>query len=167
MVHPIIDEYYNYNPYHSRSSKFVQDKGLITNEKGTPNPRSTLDLNLNLPISSINEHAKSPTQQGSSTRDSIATTLIPSLHSSIAAPQEIPPLQLPLSQVTQASKPNRAQEQGDTKRKRKSLSIHEPEEVDGEQEPFSPSLPSIRGAAYGDPSNISQYFPELGIFRKN
>lgn len=35
MVHPIIDEYYNYNPSHSRSSKFVQDKGLVTNEKGT------------------------------------------------------------------------------------------------------------------------------------
>jgi glutamine amidotransferase len=34
MVHPIIDEYYSYNPYHSRSSKFVQDKGLVTNEKG-------------------------------------------------------------------------------------------------------------------------------------
>src|SRR4051812_19921833 len=37
MVHPIIDEYYSYNPYHQRSSKFVQDKGLITNEKGTLN----------------------------------------------------------------------------------------------------------------------------------
>lgn len=37
MVHPIIDDYYSYNPYHSRSSKFVQDKGLVTNEK-TPRP---------------------------------------------------------------------------------------------------------------------------------
>ena len=33
MVHPIIDENYSYNPYHCRSSKFVQDKGLVTNEK--------------------------------------------------------------------------------------------------------------------------------------
>jgi glutamine amidotransferase len=38
MVHPIIDEYYSYNPYHSRSSKFAQDKGLVTNEKA---PRNT------------------------------------------------------------------------------------------------------------------------------
>lgn len=38
MVHPIIDEYYNHNPYHSRSSQFVTDKGLVTNEKSTPAP---------------------------------------------------------------------------------------------------------------------------------
>jgi hypothetical protein len=36
MIHPIVDKYYSYNPYHSRSSKFVRDKGLITNEKNGP-----------------------------------------------------------------------------------------------------------------------------------
>ncbi|CAD6443824.1 c3dd40b6-cdd9-4264-ac68-46b3e84ccfcd [Sclerotinia trifoliorum] len=41
MVHPIIDEYYNHNPYHSRSSQFVTDKGLVTNEKSTPATTST------------------------------------------------------------------------------------------------------------------------------
>ncbi len=41
MVHPIIDEYYSYNPYHSRSSKFAQDKGLVTNEK-VSQPNNTL-----------------------------------------------------------------------------------------------------------------------------
>lgn len=33
MVHPIIDNYYSYNPYHCRSSKFVQEKGLVADEK--------------------------------------------------------------------------------------------------------------------------------------
>ncbi|KKA27381.1 hypothetical protein TD95_000468 [Thielaviopsis punctulata] len=33
MVHPIIDQYYNRNPDHVRSSAFVQTKGLATNEK--------------------------------------------------------------------------------------------------------------------------------------
>ena len=34
MVHPIIDEFYNANPSHSRSSKFAQTKGqTITNSK--------------------------------------------------------------------------------------------------------------------------------------
>jgi len=52
MIHPIIDKYYSHNPYHARSSKFVQDKGLITNEKNgagaTPlaSP-GILGLNLN------------------------------------------------------------------------------------------------------------------------
>jgi len=41
MVHPIIDEYYNHNPYHLRSSAFVVEKGLVSNEKGiTPPTRS-------------------------------------------------------------------------------------------------------------------------------
>lgn len=47
MVHPIIDEFYNDNPSHTRSSKFAQTKGqTITNAKkeiltpgtATPNP---------------------------------------------------------------------------------------------------------------------------------
>jgi glutamine amidotransferase len=33
MMHPIIDKYYERDPYHVRSSAFVQAKGLVTNEK--------------------------------------------------------------------------------------------------------------------------------------
>ncbi|OAA36261.1 glucosamine 6-phosphate synthetase [Metarhizium rileyi] len=33
MVHPILDKYYERDPYHVRSSAFVQTKGLISNEK--------------------------------------------------------------------------------------------------------------------------------------
>jgi glutamine amidotransferase len=45
MIHPIIDEYYNYNPYHSRSSKFAVEKGLVTNEKSsTPRAESPMPM---------------------------------------------------------------------------------------------------------------------------
>ncbi|KAG9250945.1 nucleophile aminohydrolase [Emericellopsis atlantica] len=33
MMHPILDKYYERDPYHVRSSAFVQAKGLVTNEK--------------------------------------------------------------------------------------------------------------------------------------
>ncbi|GAO16869.1 uncharacterized protein UV8b_06865 [Ustilaginoidea virens] len=33
MVHPILDKYYERDPYHVRSSAFVQTKGLVSNEK--------------------------------------------------------------------------------------------------------------------------------------
>lgn len=33
MMHPILDKYYERDPYHVRSSAFVQAKGLASNEK--------------------------------------------------------------------------------------------------------------------------------------
>lgn len=33
MVHPIIDKFYRKDPYHVRSSAFVQEKGLVSNFK--------------------------------------------------------------------------------------------------------------------------------------
>ncbi|EFY91818.1 glucosamine 6-phosphate synthetase [Metarhizium acridum CQMa 102] len=33
MTHPILDKYYERDPYHVRSSAFVQTKGLVSNEK--------------------------------------------------------------------------------------------------------------------------------------
>lgn len=50
MVHPIIDKYYNYNPAHSRSSKYVQNKGLVTNEKPTISPTCTPAAQLTLDL---------------------------------------------------------------------------------------------------------------------
>ena len=32
-MHPILDKYYERDPYHVRSSAFVQAKGLVSNEK--------------------------------------------------------------------------------------------------------------------------------------
>ncbi|EHK99431.1 hypothetical protein M7I_4729 [Glarea lozoyensis 74030] len=91
MVHPIIDEYYNHNPYHRRSSKFVHDKGLITNEKGNPNnPVSpsgnpaplTLSLNKStiIPASKSNPH------------NSAASTLLDPISPALTPAREISPL---------------------------------------------------------------------------
>lgn len=33
MIQPIVDKYYERDPYHVRSSAFVQAKGLVSNEK--------------------------------------------------------------------------------------------------------------------------------------
>ncbi|CAD6505973.1 BgTH12-06905 [Blumeria graminis f. sp. triticale] len=44
MVHPIIDEYYDASPSHSRSTKFVHDQGLVANEKVKPSLAVTAPL---------------------------------------------------------------------------------------------------------------------------
>ncbi|KAH8125160.1 hypothetical protein ACSS6W_009245 [Trichoderma asperelloides] len=44
MVHPILDKYYEGDPYHVRSSAFVQAKGLITNEKATSGSQSPASI---------------------------------------------------------------------------------------------------------------------------
>lgn len=36
MVHPIVDQFYDHNPCHVRSSDYVQTKGLVSNEKAAP-----------------------------------------------------------------------------------------------------------------------------------
>jgi glutamine amidotransferase len=160
MVHPIIDEYYNYNPYHSRSSKFVQDKGLVTNEKGTPSrsPAGTPNLaaNENKRLGPSNLH------------DSIASTLTPSMHSSVS-PVLIPTTEPDLRHLAAVQNTNnfmrehKPQELGNTKKKRKSI-------VGAENFPIHTNVvassspveePEIRAAAYGDPMKIAQYFPEL------
>lgn len=149
MVHPIIDEYYNYNPYHRRSSKFVQEKGLVTNEKG----------NAITPAATANDDHK---------KLSIATTLTPSMHGSLG--DERPPLRptngnsaispsdlRQLSGIPTNRDGFRPQEQGNTKKKRSSV-VYQPQPIEPQEEP-EPETPEPR--AYGDPLKIAQYFPEL------
>lgn len=44
MVHPILDKYYERDPYHVRSSAFVQTKGLVSNEKAPSGSLSPASL---------------------------------------------------------------------------------------------------------------------------
>ncbi|KAG9228747.1 nucleophile aminohydrolase [Amylocarpus encephaloides] len=176
MVHPIIDEYYNYNPYHRRSSKFVHDKGLITNEKGNiSSPASTpgIPIQANKKLA----HPSSP-PTGNENRapnphdhDSIASTLVASscdLGSGTATPNHDaspgpskPPSdirQLTAIQALRIQDPIRAarsQEQGNTKKKRTT-----PEQEDVPVPEREPEEALVR-TAYGDPMKIAQYFPEL------
>lgn len=57
LVHPIMDQYYDRNPYHRRSTAYVKTKGLAANEKATAKltpPR--------LDISPSVDNAESPPQ---------------------------------------------------------------------------------------------------------
>jgi glutamine amidotransferase len=168
MVHPIIDQYYNYNPYHSRSSKYVAEKGLITNEKGVT-PRGIS------PASSVAPEDSKKLLPPSKMHESVSRSLTPEMHSNrpARALSQSPDiskqlLENALSTITtrDSSKP---QEQGNTKKKRRSLldidvqTIPEPEI----QPPEAPAIvraasPGERGA-YGDPAKIAKYFPELHL----
>jgi glutamine amidotransferase len=162
MVHPIIDEYYNYNPYHKRSSKLVQDKGLVTNEKNTPATTPGVS----------NAH-RGKSHVSLSLRESIARALVPAMHSSPVSPRSMSPMRSPapentpineLREVTSsltasARDPTRPQELGNTKKKRKSLSGRDPQILQEDPDPV-PDSPPPR-TAYGDPMKIAQYFPEL------
>lgn len=164
MVHPIIDEYYNYNPYHSRSSKFVQDKGLVTNEKGAVNGSPAMTPGA--PIRKISNVS-------ASLRDSLARTLTPSMHTVSVSPALSPasdniPLRIssPLSDLRNLSlqnlssrDPSKPQELGNTKKKRKSLSTPDAPPVVQPVDVQEPESPPPRN--YGDPMKIAQYFPEL------
>lgn len=147
MVHPILDEYYNENPYHSRSSKFVENKGLVTNEKATTPPVPTpTHIPSSLSFRPSNLH------------DSLASTLTPSMHASIS------PILSPYSESTLANiqnvarNPSKTTELGNTKKKRRSLSADF--QAQANSPPAAPE-PEVRAAAYGDPLKIAQYFPEL------
>jgi glutamine amidotransferase len=152
MVHPIIDQYYSYNPYHSRSSKYVQDKGLVTNEKGATNGTNSTSPSTTPDIPHIKSTNISPVLSSS-----MASTLVPSVKLSALSPatenasNEYRPLSC--GQAKESWKP---QEVGNTKKKRVSLA----ESPRPDAPPPEPESPPTR-ASYGDPNKIAQYFPEL------
>jgi glutamine amidotransferase len=108
----------------------------------------------------------------SSLHDSVVTTLTPSMHTSnsqaLSPTSEVPmshlPLDVrpfaPLQSLRGSAKP---QEQGNTKKKRRSLNgIEIPYPTVQPQEPSpTPDSPELRPSAYGDPMKIAQFFPEL------
>ena len=49
MVHPIMDQYYDRNPQHRRSTAFVRTKGLSANEKGTSRAGTPFGLPAGIP----------------------------------------------------------------------------------------------------------------------
>lgn len=186
MVHPIIDEYYNHNPYHLRSSQYVQDKGLVTSEKGvngvatpgagTPGPTSIA------PTAGLTNGKKSGLS--ATLHDSLAGTLLPTMHNRSASPalspanENIPRYAFVSSDLRhltsvqnlhpQEPKEPRPVEQGcNTKKKRASISAEEqlnplPQVVTPTVTPPQSAEPdSPRARAFGDRNKIAQYFPEL------
>lgn len=91
-----------------------------------------------------------------------SSTISPSLTPTLESSSIHPPLdirQLSLQNVRDPAKP---QEEGNTKKKRRSLSEMENTYAPNyQQQPVIPDSPELRPSAYGDPMKIAQYFPEL------
>ena len=173
MIHPIIDENYVYNPYHSRSSKFVTEKGLITNEKGsTPSATSPIATPSLLP-EDLKKHLPPSKMQ----QENIFRSLTPEMHSPLAI-RTWPSNQslrshsentgnalLDIRRVTPLPVRDsaRPQEQGNTKKKRRSIVAIEPV-VQPEPEPEHIERPATsERTSYGDPAKIARFFPELNL----
>ncbi|KAK4150078.1 nucleophile aminohydrolase [Chaetomidium leptoderma] len=61
MVHPIMDQYYDRNPQHRRSTAFVSTKGLSANEKGATRSGTPFGLPASIPsVSSLPHFSDHP-----------------------------------------------------------------------------------------------------------
>jgi glutamine amidotransferase len=172
MIHPIIDEYYVYNPYHSRSSKFAVEKGLVINEKGaTPRAATPMAAPSLLP-EDIKKHFQSSKMQ-----ENLFRNLTPEMHSPLAirAPPSDSSLRshsengsnalLDIRRVTPlpVRDPARPQEQGNTKKKRRSIvAVELLVQAEPEPEHIEHSATPER-TNYGDPAKLARFFPELNL----
>jgi glutamine amidotransferase len=173
MIHPIIDEYYVYNPYHSRSSKFAVEKGLVTNEKGsTPRAASPIatsgvlpeDFKRHLPLSKMHQESffRSLTPEMHSP---LAIRTLPSDSSLRSHSENSSNALLDIRRVTPLLLRDlaRPQEQGNTKKKRRSIvaveQVVQPEP--GPEHIERPATPER--TSYGDPAKIARFFPELNL----
>lgn len=195
MVHPIIDEYFSYNPYHSRSSQFAQEKGLVTNEKN-PARTGTTPCTTSPALITVENKSYLSAKQA----PVIATTLRPTMQDFSSSSGRTTPTTNPTSPILRPANSNenysisfsdsqpmsdlrhlsplsplKSQEQGNTKKKRRSLSAMAPQAMntlyEGQPQeniqhsltaPNSPQHQPQR-ASYGDPAKIHQFFPELGL----
>ncbi|KAI9640206.1 glutamine amidotransferase subunit [Ciborinia camelliae] len=172
MVHPIIDEYYNHNPYHSRSSQFVTDKGLITNEKSTAasSPATSLSLHKSL-AKTLNSSSAMLSPRENYSPNTAYSSLNTSTISDIrhATPEA--------SRLITA--PPKWGEQGNTKKKRAAplfpALVQIPPNlmnagasngtpgVDYIDIPDTPEIPK----AYENRNKLAQYFPELNSISRD
>ncbi|KAK4250225.1 nucleophile aminohydrolase [Corynascus novoguineensis] len=151
MVHPIMDQYYDRNPQHRRSTAFVRTKGLSANEKGSSRAGTPFGMPANIPpVSSLPHFPDNPESHkqrfrgpaipnipaslmGSRTPDGAASTSIlprsrtPLSHAETIA-QEPSPLQSPTTDVRALTAPpliraasQQPPAQGNIKKKRASL----------------------------------------------
>ena len=168
MVHPIIDQYYSHNPYNSRSSKFVVEKGLVTNEKGgTPKDENPTAIQTSNLASDLRQHLTlSPAKEngaGSITPDEEENVnigrvpMMSKLSRNSSSYREDSRTDSPPLHMVSARDPAQPQELGNTKKKRRSL----PESVATARVAEERTRSSI--GRTGDPAKIARYFPELNL----
>ncbi|KAK3685910.1 nucleophile aminohydrolase [Podospora appendiculata] len=172
-VHPIMDQYYDRNPHHRRSTAFVRTKGLAANEKTVS---TGAGATLGLPGSNDLETAQKKTL-GSALHLNVSRSLTP--ESSSTATTTVPKARTPLSHsefaptarsTTSAPRALHQQTpaQGNIKKKRRSLTAIESQvaaasAADDLYQENSPVTPEPARAEFGNPSKIAQFFPELTL----
>jgi glutamine amidotransferase len=172
MIHPILDEYYVYNPSHSRSSKFAVEKGLVTNEKGSTPRAATPIATPGLLLDDLKKHFPPSKMQ-----ENVFRCLTPEMHSPLAI-RTLPSDSslrshsdsstnslLDIRRVTPLTvrDPARPQEQGNTKKKRRSIvAVELPVPPEPEPENIE-QLATPERTNYGDPAKLARFFPELNL----
>ncbi|KAK3327380.1 nucleophile aminohydrolase [Cercophora scortea] len=141
-VHPIMDQYYDRNPHHRRSTAYTLSSGLHLNVGGSLTPDSSVSSTTTVP------KARTPLSHSEFASDARSTTAAPT-----SAPRA-------LHQQTPA--------QGNIKKKRRSLTAIESQAAaaaaaDDLYQENSPVTPEPSRAEFGNPSKIAQFFPELTL----
>jgi glutamine amidotransferase len=151
MVHPIMDQYYDRDPHHRRSTAFVRNKGLSANEKGAARSDTPFNIPSSVPsvtsLPHLSDHpeshkqrfrgptipsipsgiSRSRTPDASSSNSTLPRSRTPLSHAETLVP-EPSSLQAPLMDVRALTAPpvirTAAQQpaQGNIKKKRASLS---------------------------------------------
>ncbi|KAJ4306354.1 glutamine amidotransferase subunit [Collariella sp. IMI 366227] len=167
MVHPIMDQYYDRDPHHRRSTAFVRNKGLSANEKGTTGAGTPLNLPAisrsrtpdGLSTASTLPRSRTPLSRAENVPpDSPATTLQ-------ASPMDVRALTAP-PVIRSASQQPPAQ--GNIKKKRASLSAVDVTHggVGAALVGYfdsSPVTPEPVRTEFGNPHKIARLFPELAL----
>lgn len=185
MVHPIMDQYYDRNPQHRRSTAFVRTKGLSANEKGTSRAGTPFGLPAGIPAASaapqlpdhpepLLQRLRGPTipsipvprmLDAFSSTSTLPRSRTPLSHAETVVPEPSPSTDVraltapPLLRATSQQPPA----QGNIKKKRASLSAVEV--VHGGLVYFdaSPITPEPVRTEYGTPDKIARMFPELAL----
>lgn len=166
MVHPIMDQFSNHSPYHTRSAAFVQTKGLSANEKLAVIPG--LEEAVGVPVPDLESEALQRRLQGSAAAASPLDIHQPRTRATLDSASDL--RCVTTTQVQPKNHPpTNSVVQGNIKKKRASLnalgrSPVEPAQEHGcESEPPTPVDDEAPRNNFGDPNKIAQFFPELKI----
>lgn len=191
MVHPIMDQYYDRNPHHRRSTAFVRNKGLAANEKTSSRSGTPLGAPPTIDMETVAKKFLGPTipsfSMASRPRGAVAGTA-PIVGGCCGPTSTIPRVRTPLSQseaaappsdvrtitgplpVIQTQAPASSQQQpsqGNIKKKRASLSTTNTDNGSvtslQTQDQHSPTTPEPSRSEFGNPNKIAQFFPELTL----
>jgi glutamine amidotransferase len=185
-----MDQYYDRNPQHRRSTAFVRTKGLSANEKGTSRAGTPFNLPVGVPAVSaapqlpdnpepLKQRLRGPTIPSItaprvldtfSSTSTLPRSRTPLSHAETVAPDSSSSTDVreltapPLLRATSQQPPS----QGNIKKKRASLSAVEAVHGGGsaglvQYFDTSPITPEPVRSEYGTPDKIARMFPELAL----